>query len=136
MGAGDTTVALWELRRTESASSLGRLRVRAEGAELDVTLAPSSPEPSWEDALPRARAAWVMAAFAEKLRASYWVRNLSWDRLAALHESLPQETRDGASGAELGRLIHLAARLDTRDDRFQTLLPLASMGFDHVPGAR
>lgn len=79
------------------------------------------------------RLAFIAAAFAEKLRQSYWVRNLSYYQLAQLYRQLSTRVRHTTEVTELGFLIKTAARLDKRDDKFAQRMPLSQMNFDQVP---
>jgi Ca-activated chloride channel family protein len=75
----------------------------------------------------------VAAAYAEKLRGSYWVRNLTWEDIREMYDGIPPSLRASEPVAELGHLIDDAARLDRRADKFESDLPLAKMDFDRVP---
>ncbi len=142
MGSGHTVTAIYEvkLRGGEPAEELGTLRVSyktAEGwrvRELEEELPRSSLRASYASASPRPRLAYVAAAFAEKLRASYWVRPLSWQQLIGLAEEVVGPLGRRPDVVELGSLIRKAASLDTRADRFEAVAPLATMSFDRVPG--
>ena len=79
------------------------------------------------------RLSYVVAAFAEVLRGSYWVRNLEYSQLQALYGGISNELRSRDEVKELGVLIALAERLDSRDDRFEGEQPVAQMNFDRVP---
>jgi len=65
-----------------------------------------------------ARLSVVVAAFAEKLRGSYWARGLSWAQLNALHDALPADVKARPQVVELAALMRKAAKLDRRGDRF------------------
>ena len=83
-----------------------------------------------------ARLSLVAAGFAEKLRGSYWARNLKWDELLAMWEQLPPPLKERKQVAELRQLMLTARRLDARGDRFEKEVPVASMDFDRVPVLR
>jgi Ca-activated chloride channel family protein len=75
----------------------------------------------------------VAAAFSEKLRGAYWVRNLSYRDLLSLWRQIPEPLRQREDVVELKELIEKARRLDRRGDKFERLIPVASMDFDRVP---
>lgn len=79
------------------------------------------------------RLSYVAAAFAEKLRGSYWVRPLSYDGLVSLWEEVGQPLKGRADVTELGELIRKARALDRREDRFERFAPVSTMDFDRVP---
>ena len=138
LGEGDAVTAIYEVCLAPGERPLGRVRVRTAdgGVVLDEPLLRTRVRPAWADASGPARLAHVTAAFAEKLRGSYWVRNLGWVELAELHARLPGALRTRPEVEELGRLIETAAGLDRRGDRFDAIVPVARMGFDHVPVVR
>ncbi|MCC6624120.1 MAG: von Willebrand factor type A domain-containing protein [Deltaproteobacteria bacterium] len=90
-----------------SPSPLGRLRLRARDAALDEALAPAL----GDDA--RARAVVVIAASAEKLRGSFWLKDTTWPALSAEVERLASP----ALRAELGGVIARASALAPAGDR-------------------
>ena len=79
------------------------------------------------------RLSFVAASFAEKLRRSYWVRNLSYTNLLELYDQLPMQLRQTSKVRELGRLIKKSSELDQRGDKFESQFPIAQMNFDRVP---
>ena len=145
IGAGHQVTALYELKlrdgvaQSPTGPEFGTLRIRykpphARQSSLMVMGLPRSMvQTSMADASPQSRLALVAAAFAEKLRRSYWVRNLRYDQLLELLWALPEAWRQHPQVAELGRLIQIADGLDRREDRFERQMPLAQMDFDHVP---
>ncbi len=140
IGAGHSVTALYEVklkRRDLPALATFRARYKApEGGasrlvERPLPMAVVRDEPN--QASGPARLALVSAGFAEKLRGSYWVRNLSWEQLLAQWERLPKELRARKDVAELHELVLSAMRLDRRTDRFEREAPLAKMSYDDVP---
>jgi Ca-activated chloride channel family protein len=75
----------------------------------------------------------VVAAFAEKLRGSYWVRDAQWPSIEATFAEIPLEWQRRPEVAELGVLINTAARLDRRSGRFDRDLEFSQMDFDRLP---
>ncbi len=140
IGAGHTVTAIYELKlNPDGAGELGTLRVRykAPGADRSELVERAMPvsivRQAYGDASAPTRLSMVVAAFAEKLRGSYWARNVSYQDILALWQDLPASLRLRQDVAELERLITTASRLDHRGDRFERLLPLAKMDFDRVP---
>ncbi|MEX1367800.1 MAG: VWA domain-containing protein [Nannocystaceae bacterium] len=140
LGAGHTVTALYEIKlQPGEHASLGTLRVRyktprAETSQLLERELPSSLlRDSWAEAAPPTQLSVVAAGYAEKLRGSYWVRNLSWSELQRLYDEIDGGLKTQPEVRELGRLIDKAAGLDRRGDKFESDLPLARMDFDRVP---
>jgi Ca-activated chloride channel homolog len=143
LGAGHTVTALYEIRlKDPEADDFGTLRVRYKkprgGASelMERPLPTSLIRSTYAEAAPPTRLSMVAAALAEKLRGSYWVRNLGWDEVREMYDGIPLELRAEPEVAELGRLIDMAAGLDKRGDKFETQLPVAKMDFDRVPVLR
>lgn len=144
IGAGHTVTALYEVKfRGEiPAGAFAHLRLRykaPQGGDSRLVEAPLSTQmvrPSIEQASASARLALVAALFAEKLRGSYWVRNVSYDDILRQQAALPAALRDRQDVAELSGLIRQAKHLDRRADRFEKDHPVSSMDFDHVPVVR
>jgi Ca-activated chloride channel family protein len=143
LGAGHTVTALYEIKLSDpEAENLGTLRVRYKkprgGASelIERPLPTSLIRRTYAEAAPPTRLSMVAAAYAEKLRGSYWVRNLGWDEVREMYDGIPLELRAEPEVAELGRLIDTASGLDKRGDKFETQLPVAKMDFDRVPVLR
>ncbi|MCC6525040.1 MAG: VWA domain-containing protein [Polyangiaceae bacterium] len=139
IGAGHAVTALYEVKLASEAGSLGKLRIRfkpPEGSESQLILRELSHDivrGSLADITAPARLSLVAAGFAEKLRGSYWARNLGYDTLAAEFERIDPSLRARPEVAELGTLIKRARELDQRGDRFEPELPIAKMDFDRIP---
>jgi Ca-activated chloride channel family protein len=141
IGAGHTVTAIYEvkLRRSAPTGALGTLRVRYKAPHGERSGLIERPMPgsivhaSFVSASAPTKLSLVVAGFAEKLRGSYWARNLSYDDLLALWDQIPQGLRLRQDVAELRSLIATARALDHRPDRFAPLLPVARMDFDRVP---
>ncbi len=146
LGAGHTVTALYEVKlRDGSATSgapLGTFRVRykaPEGGEsrlFESPLPQAALRPEMSQATGDAQLAFLVAQFAEKLRGSYWVRNVEWSGLVARYDALPAATRARPEVAELRELIDRARKADARTDRFAREVPADAMDFDHVPVVR
>ncbi len=143
LGAGHTVTALYEIKLLPGEHAhLGRLRVRYKtprsetSTEIQRDLPMTLVRGSWSDAAPPTQLSVVAATYAEKLRGSYWVRNLAWADVQRLYAEIDEELEAQPEVRELGRLIDRAARLDRRGDKFERDLPLAQMDFDRVPVLR
>ncbi len=152
IGAGHAVTALYEIKLTSRGADLGTVRVRYKaassrrGADGTPGGTPGGASTLIEKTLPRAvvgrslasastpaRLSLVAASFAEKLRGSYWARNLSYGEVLALHDGLDRRLGEQAAVRELRSLIVQAERLDQRGDRYADAGPVSEMDFDHVP---
>jgi len=143
LGAGHTVTALYEVKITDpEADALGALRVRYKKPRGSASQLLERPLPitlvrgSYSEAAPPTQLSMVAAAYAEKLRGSYWVRNLTWQQVQGMHRQIDPALRSEPQVAELGRLIAAAAKLDKRADAFESGAPVAHMDFDRVPVLR
>jgi Ca-activated chloride channel family protein len=140
VGSGHTVTAIYEVKlRGQPLDPFATLRLRykaPEGGgsrELAKALPTQVLRPSYASAASPTRLSYVAAAFAEKLRASYWMRPLSWSQLVALHEQVGAPLGSRTEVVELGALIRRAASLDSRQDRFEAVAPVRLMDSDRVP---
>ncbi len=139
VGAGHAVTALYEVKLREPSASFGTLRIRYKAPEggdsklVEKALPSSVLRGAYGKATPPTRLSYVAAAFAEKLRGSYWARPLTYDALVALWEESGQPLKSREDVQELGALIRKARTLDRREDRFERFAPVATMDFDRVP---
>ncbi|NOK01533.1 MULTISPECIES: von Willebrand factor type A domain-containing protein [Myxococcus] len=139
IGAGHAVTALYEVKLTEPSASFGTLRIRYKAPEggdsklIEKALPSSVLRSAYGRATPPTRLSYVAAAFAEKLRGSYWVRPLTYDALFSFWEEVGQPLKARDDVAELGALIQKARALDHRADRFEAFAPVSTMDFDRVP---
>ncbi|MFY2560408.1 YfbK domain-containing protein [Corallococcus terminator] len=139
VGAGHSVTALYEVKLREGATQVGTLRIRykapegGDSKELETKLPVSALRPSFAKAESTTRLAYVAAAFAEKLRGSYWTRPLTYASLLELWRGVGVSLKERQDVSELGDLIRKAAVLDQRQDRFESLAPLKSMDYDQAP---
>ncbi len=158
VGAGHAVTALYEIKLTPGDADLGMLRVRYKqpspqrganetssrrganetsgGAStlIEEALPRSIVRASLAQASPPARLSLVAASLAEKLRGSYWARNLGYDEILALHDGL-DAFGDREEIRELRSLIVQARRLDRRSDKYALTGATGNMDFDRVPGS-
>ncbi|QRK14154.1 von Willebrand factor type A domain-containing protein [Archangium violaceum] len=139
VGAGHSVTAIYEVKLREPIPSFATLRIRYKAPEggdsrlMEKQLPSSILRTAYGSAAPPTRLSYVAAAFAEKLRGSYWVRTLSWAQLVSLWEEVGEPLRDRPDVRELGALLRKAQALDHRTDRFEQLEPVVTMDFDRVP---
>ena len=77
------------------------------------------------------------AQFGEKLRGSYWARNLTYKDILGRFDEMSSTLRGRSDVAELQKLVQRAAELDKRGDKFEAEHgPIARMDFDRVPVLR
>ncbi len=143
IGAGHEVTALYEVKLKPGADRLGWLRIRAKAPAgeragddsklVEQELTTRLVRKDLASASAQSKLALVAAGFGEKLRGSYWARNLAWDDVLALWRSLPGSLRERSDVAELGALITKAKALDARGDKFEREQPVATMDFDHLP---
>lgn len=110
--AGEGVDLVFEVKlasATTAGAQLGRARISAQDVAMDV---PIVWDPKQSD---RHGAVVVIAALAEKLRGSFWAKELAWDTLAAEVATL----RSPALRDELGGAIAKARALWTADARIE-----------------
>ncbi|WP_199735437.1 von Willebrand factor type A domain-containing protein [Corallococcus sp. AB045] len=140
VGAGHAVTALYEVKlRDPAQSNFGTLRIRYKAPEggssrlIEKAMPVTLLRPAYEKAASPTRLSYVAAAFAEKLRGSYWARPLTYDALVSLWEELGTPLKTRQDVVELGNLIRLAKKLDRREDRFESFAPVRTMDADRVP---
>lgn len=143
VGAGHAVTALYEVKlRDPAQTSFGTLRIRYKAPEggssklIEKALPASLLRPAYAQAASPTRLSYVAAAFAEKLRGSYWARPLTYDALVSLWEELGAPLKAQQEVAELGELIRQARTLDRREDRFESIAPVRTMDADRVPNLK
>jgi Ca-activated chloride channel family protein len=150
MGAGHTVTALYEVKfrdaqaLTAPAFATLRIRYKEPGTPLEAgtsqkvekALPSAIVRQSLEAASGPTQLSLVVALFAEKLRGSYWARNVSYADLLRLWNQLPERIRTREDAGELHQLIQQARANDKRGDKFEKMTPVANMDFDHVPVVR
>nr|WP_244224424.1 von Willebrand factor type A domain-containing protein [Corallococcus sicarius] len=140
VGAGHAVTALYEVKlRDPSQPAFGTLRIRYKTPEggksqlIEKAMPSVLLRPAYAQAAPPTRLSYVAAAFAEKLRGSYWARPLTYDALVSLWEGLGAPLKGRPDVVELGKLIRSAQTLDRRADRFESIAPVRTMDADRVP---
>ena len=143
IGAGHTVTAMYEVKFAGASvpkdGSFATLRIRhklpegGRSAKIEKQVPFAVVRGEYAKASAPTKLSFVAAGFAEKLRGSYWVRNLDWAELVRLHEELPGSLRSRKDVAELGDLIRRARSLDSRGDKFEKYGTVAEMDFDRIP---
>jgi Ca-activated chloride channel family protein len=88
---------------------------------------------STQSASPDSRLSFAVAAFAEKLRQSYWARIYSYQDIERLLNTLPEVYQNQAQVKTLITQVRIAKRIDSRTDQFELNHPVANISFDRVP---
>jgi len=140
IGAGHAVTAIYEVKlKDRSEPTLATFRARFKQPKggtsglVEKALPMSVVTNDLRTASGPARLGVVVAGFAEKLRGSYWARNLKWEDLQSMMEQLPPPVRNQPRVIELAKLLATARRLDRRVDRFAAQSPVSAMDFDQLP---
>ncbi|MEM6787276.1 MAG: von Willebrand factor type A domain-containing protein [Myxococcota bacterium] len=143
IGAGHSVTAIYEVRLAANAPAdraLGKVRLRykaptgGRSALLEKPLAARIVRGDRADLSGPTKLSLGVAQFAEKLRGSYWARNLSYADILESLQALPPSLRQRKDVAELIGLVRKASDIDQRGDTFAAKYgPVAQMDFDRVP---
>ncbi len=148
IGAGHKVTALYEIkikppssieRSNSTINGLANIAVAYKKPQgnrvhlIDKTIPLHIVKSTVELATPDSRLSYAVAAFAEKLRQSYWARTYSYHQIERLLSGLPVTYQNQTQVKTLMELISTARRLDTRTDLFEPDYPLSQMNFDRVP---
>jgi len=120
IGPGHSVTALYEVQLRDDLVRFGTVRLRyllpstAVPRSLELPLLLDGVRPLDARGTPPVRVALVVAALAEKLRGSYWIRNVGWADIQRWFSELPPDIAARAEVAELGHLIEAAAAQDRR----------------------
>lgn len=143
LGAGHSVTAVYEVKfksRAPKSFATFRARFKEPRGVTSGLVQKDLPMSLVTDSLAAssgpARLSLVAAGYAEKLRGSYWARNLQWGELIELWDTLPEGLKVKPRVQELRALLLKAKALDRRPDRFEPQMPVASMDFDRVPVLR
>jgi len=139
IGAGHAVTALYEIKLRRGASgALGKVRIRYKQAHgsasslVEKKLSRDIVRASTDALSSPTQLSLAAAQFAEKLRGSYWARNVSYHDISRRIDRL--STRDKKEVRELKTLVQRAQQLDKRGDKFESKHgPIARMDFDRVP---
>lgn len=116
--AGDAVTALYEVKLRDDAPAVwGQASLRYTDPKTGKIRAVRQPLEGLEsgvataDASDRTQLVVLAAAVAEKLRASYWARRITWGELQDRFGALPEDLRKDPDTARLGAMIDDAAAL-------------------------
>ncbi|MHB8877472.1 MAG: YfbK domain-containing protein, partial [Myxococcaceae bacterium] len=143
IGAGHQVTAIYEVKLKEARPTyFATLRIRYKepdgrtSSQVEKKLPTEIVRGTYGRTAGPTRLSMVAAAFAEKLRGSYWARNLSYEEILGMWDQIPEPLRQRKDIGELRELIQKARALDHRGDKFEKDLPIAMMDFDRVPVLR
>ncbi|MGH1348229.1 MAG: YfbK domain-containing protein [Nannocystales bacterium] len=116
--AGDAVTALYEVKLRDDAPAVwGQASLRYTDPKTGKIRAVRQPMEgltsgvATADAPERTQLVVLAAAVAEKLRASYWARRITWAELQDRFAALPEDLRNDPDAARLGAMIDAAAKL-------------------------
>ncbi len=137
--AGEAVTALYEIKLREDApASWGEARLRYQSPNSKKTRALAQPLEGLKagvspaDASPSTQLVVLAATVAEKLRASYWARRVTWVALRERWDALPEDVRTDPDTARLGALIDDAAALQAEPSEDDS----DARPFDRMPVVR
>jgi len=142
IGAGHSVTAIYEVKFKQMVGDFGTLRIRYKKPEggastlIEQNLSSRIVKSTIESAPPYARLSMVAAGFAEKLRGSYWARNMDYNQLLTMSLKIGGPLAERKDVVELRDMIQRAKGLDQRSDKFEKEAPLARMNFDDIPVTR
>ncbi len=144
VGVGHSITAIYEVKFRESTPSedFGTFRINYKGLEseelhlVEHTLPAYIVTRSAHQATGNTQMSYIAAAFAEKLRGSYWSRTYSYEDLKDWVRRIRNKVADPEGARELQSYLRRAARIDRRNDRFDKLVTVDRMSFDQVPVLR
>ncbi len=148
IGAGHKVTALYEIKiksqeRTpmnhQLANRIAKLSIaykKPQGHKLhfiNKNIPMSVIKSSALSASPDSRLSFAVAAFAEKLRQSYWARVYSYLDIEQLLATLPKSYQQQSQVKVLMEQVRIAKKLDARIDHFEQNHPISNINFDRVP---
>ena len=144
IGAGHSVTALYEikLRQSSSAADIAKVRVRfkapsgSQSRLIERAVPRNVVKGSTKELSSPSQLSLIAAQFAEKMRGSYWARNISYEDILERFSHISSPLRERADTVELRRLVAKARDLDSRADKFKRHGPVAHMDFDRVPVLR
>jgi len=143
IGSGHAVTALYEIKLREgNSANIAKVRVRfkapsgSQSRLIERGVPRSVIKSSSEGLSSPSQLSLIAAQFAEKMRGSYWARNISYEAILKRFTHITSPLRERADTVELRRLVAKARDLDSRGDKFQRHGPVAHMDFDRVPVLR
>ena len=141
LGVNHQITVLYEIKLSDNSSqadlaTLGLSYKRPQGsAVLEITkpIPHSVVRKQSEKASPDTGLAIASAAFAEKLRQSYWSRLYNYGDITHELNNLPLPTIKSKQVTELMNLVRRVNQLDSRNDPYEERNPISTISYDHVP---
>lgn len=143
IGAGQKVTAIYEIKLNDSQSNNNKpiadvaiAYKKPEGRkvfQLQKTIPASVIKDSAKNSSADSILSYSAAAFAEKLRQSYWSRFYHYQDIQTLLNELPLVYKNVSQVRELEALITQAARLSDVVDPFEHSHPLANVSLERVP---
>lgn len=136
VGAGQQVTALYEVQLTDlrPATDIATVNLSYKRPQGEAVLTLSKPVPAnvvaqdLSKVSTDTRVAMAYAAFAEKLKQTYWSRAYSYQ---SIRQVLANDQAIAAD--QLVELLVIAEKLDTRSDQFADRYPVEKMQFNQVP---
>ncbi|MGX5172514.1 vWA domain-containing protein [Aliikangiella sp. IMCC44653] len=143
IGAGHKVTALYEVKinsqQLPKLKDLAKLSIaykKPQGHKvhyINKGIPQSVVKRTTQAASPDSRLSFAVAAFAEKLRQSYWARVYSYQDIEQLLDTLPLSYQKQDQVKTLKEQVKIAQRIDTRADLFEQNHPVTKINFDRVP---
>ncbi len=141
VGLGHSVTAVYEIKfqSEHSSSHFGQFRLayKALNSEqltyLDKSLPMSIVANNTEQASAASQLSYLVAAYAEKLRGSYWSRVYGYDTLENWLDDIDRQVPNRSQAKQLQQSMSKAAKLDRRSDPYEQRVSIRNMSFDRVP---
>jgi len=143
LGANHQVTVLYEvklkLKRNDIKKDVGKLSIsykKPQGSAvffIEKSIPASIVRERTVSQSPDTTVALASAAFAEKLRQSYWSRLYTYEDIIFELKALPRSKRNQEKVSEFMQLISQATRLDQRNDRYELRYPLEKISYEQVP---
>ena len=139
VGANQRITVLYEIKLTGANADLANVALsykRPQGSQvfsIDKSIPKTVVRASATEGSSDTNLSMAVAAFAEKLRQSYWSRAYSYEQIQSQLHALPLQIKNSNEVKELRNLLARATQLDSRQDPYSERLPLSNMNYDRVP---
>ncbi len=143
IGAGHKVTALYEIKlnttneiNTQNIAKLSIAYKKPQGHKvryIHKDIPSKVIKPTAQKASPDSRLSFAIAAFAEKLRQSYWARTYSYLAIENLLSSLPHSYQKQSQVKQLKQQVRTAFNIDNRDDLYESQHPISNINYDRVP---
>ena len=141
VGANQQVTALYEIKLANLNDNVDIANIalsykKPQGSKVfsfDKSIPSSVVRATSDSASPDTLISMAVAAFAEKLRQSYWSRSYDYRQIQSQLTSLQPHIRDSRQISELRDLVYQATQLDSRVDPYSERLPISRIDYDRVP---